>query len=423
MIRNPRQVHLLRLGMPAIPANGSGGGSTTTTTKSDPWSAQQPYLETGFQGALNQYNSQNANIGSTVAGFTPMQQQAMGLTQGMVNGTNMGYAGALNNSANSYTTNLLNGNYLNSNIANSGLGNLANNGTGVQSLNSFANGSMNNNPYETGALNAANDAITRAYQTATAPNTASAMEASGRYGSGAYNQAMSQNQQNLATQLGNTDASLVNSMYQTNMGNQLAAGQSLASNQLGALGGLSGNYNTAAQQQLQGSYNSPNLVNSLSGQVSNLYNMGGNQQAYNQSVINAPWQLLNNYSNLIQGQYGGNTSTTQPYYQNQAAGAVGGAATGAAMGSMFGPIGTGVGAIGGGLAGLFSDRRLKMDIEPTGARLKNGLPLYHYRYLWDAPHVRRIGVMSDDVRRVMPSAVSRHAESGFDRVDYAAIGA
>ncbi|NUY33300.1 tail fiber domain-containing protein [Paraburkholderia sp. JPY303] len=400
----------------------SGGGNTTTTTKSDPWSAQQPYLETAFQGALNQYNSKNADTNSTVAGFTPMQQQAMGLTQGMVNGTNMGYAGALNNSTNSYTTNLLNGNYLNSNIANSGLGNLANNGTGVQSLNSFANGSMNNNPYQTGALNAANDAITRAYQTATAPNTASAMEASGRYGSGAYQNAVNQNQQNLATQLGNTDASLVNSMYQQNMANQLSAGQSLANNQMGALSGLSGNYNTAAQQQLQGSYNSPNLVSSLSNLNSNLYNMGGNQQALAQQQINAPWTLLNNYSNLVQGQYGNNSTTSQPYYSNQGAGALGGAASGAAMGSMFGPWGTGIGAVAGGLMGAFSDRRLKVDIEPTGERLENGLPLYRYRYLWDAPHVRRIGVMSDDVRRVMPSAVSTHDKSGFDRVDYAAIG-
>ncbi len=327
-----------------------------------------------------------------------MQQQAMGATQGVANGTNFGNAAGLNNSAGTYTTNLLNGNYLNANPGNS-------------AFSQFANGSMMNNPYQSSALDAANNAITRAYQTATAPQTASAFEGSGRYGSGAYGQAVSQNQQDLATQLGNTDASLMNSMYQQNMGNMLQGAA-----------GLSNNYNTAAQQQLAGSANAPNIVNSINGAATNLYNMGGNQQALQQQQISAPWQLLNNYSNLIQGQYGGTSTSTQPYYQNQGAGALGGAASGAAMGSMFGPWGTAIGAVGGGLMGAFSDRRLKADIEATGERLENGLPLYRYRYVWDEPNVRRVGVMADDVRLGAPWAVWRDA-SGFDKVDYGAIGA
>lgn len=312
----------MRLGLPATPANGGGGG--TTVTKSDPWSGQQSYLQNVFQGAQDTYNSQSANPSSTVAGFTPMQNQAMGLTNGVANMTNFGNVANVNNAAGDYTTNLLGGQYLNSNPGNS-------------AFSQFANGSMvNSNPYQTGALNAANDAITRAYQTATAPQTASAFEGSGRYGSGAYNQATSQNQQNLATQLGNTDASMLNSMYQNNMQNMLQGAQ-----------GLSSNYNTAAQQQLQGSLNAPNVANSINSSISNLYNMGGNQQALNQAQIQAPWQLLNNYSNLIQGQYGGQTST--PYYTNQMAGAMGGALGGAALGSMTG-VGSGYGAAAGALA-------------------------------------------------------------------------
>jgi hypothetical protein len=306
-----------------------GGGSTTTVQKSDPWSGQQPYLSSVFSGAQNAYNQYAGNPASSVAGFTPMQQQAMGTTQAVANGTNAGYSPAVNNAAGSYTTNLLNGAYLNSNPGNS-------------AFSQFANGSMMNNPYQTGALNAANDAITRAYQTATAPQTASAFEAAGRYGSGAYGNAVSQNQQDLTRQLGNVDASMLNNMYQQNMQNMLAGAQ-----------GLSQNYNTAAQQQLQGSYNAPNIVNSVNGATTNLYNMGGNQQALQQSQINAPWQLLNNYSNLIQGQYGGTTSTSQPYYTNQLAGGLGGALGGAALGSMIMPgIGTGIGAAAGGLMGL-----------------------------------------------------------------------
>lgn len=390
-ILNPRELALMRLALPVVPANGGGGGQTTTTTKADPWVGQQPYLQSVFSGAQNAYNQYAGNPSSSVAGFTPMQQQAMGVTQNVANGTNFSNAAGVNNAAGNYTANLLNGN-TSANPASSAFA-------------QFANGSMMNNPYETGALNAANNAITRSYQTATAPNTASAFEAAGRYGSGAYGNAVSQNQQDLATQLGNTDASLVNNMYQQNVGNMLAGAQGLSGQQTAALS------------------MAPNTVNSINGAATNLYNMGGNQQALQQSQINAPWQLLNNYSNLIQGQYGGQSSTSQPYYQNQTAGALGGAASGAAMGSMFGPWGTAIGGIGGGLMGAFSDRRLKSDINATGKRLPNGLPLYHYRYVWDDPTTRRIGVMSDDVRRVVPDAVWVDPTSGFDKVDYDAIGA
>jgi hypothetical protein len=84
--------------------------------------------------------------------------------------------------------------------------------------------------------------------------------------------------------------------------------------------------------------------------------------------------------------------------------------------------GSGAGAAFGGLLGAYSDRRLKMDIEPTGERLENGLPVYRYRYLWDAPDARRFGVMADEVRRIVPDAVTTDPTSGFDRVNYAAIG-
>jgi hypothetical protein len=305
----------------------SGGGNTTSNTVATPWTGQQPYLSSVFQNASNTYGNFAGNPASSVAGFTPMQQQAMGVTQGVANGTNFGNAAGVNNAAGSYSQNLLNGNYLNSNPGNAAFG-------------QFANGSMMSNPYESGALDAANNAITRAYQTATAPQTASAFEGAGRYGSGAYGQAVSQNQQDLATQLGNTDASLVNSMYQQNMGNMLAGAQ-----------GLSSNYNTATQQQLAGLYSAPNTVNSINGAATNLYNMGGNQQALQQSQINAPWQLLNNYSNLIQGQYGGNTSTTTPYYTNTLAGGMGGALGGAALAGSMG-VNPAYGAAAGGLMGM-----------------------------------------------------------------------
>ncbi|CAJ0699272.1 hypothetical protein [Ralstonia wenshanensis] len=306
----------------------SSGGSTQTVTKSDPWAGQQPYLSGVFQGAQNTYNQFAGNPASSVAGFTPDQQQAIGMTQNVANGTNVGNAATVNNAAGNYTTNLLNGNYLNSNPGNA-------------AFNKFASGDMMNNPYMTGMANAAADSITRAYQTATSPQTASAFAGSGRYGSGAYGNAVSQNQQDLATQLGNSMNNLYGGMYQNNMQNMLQGAQ-----------GVSTNYNTAAQQQLAGAANAPNIVNSVNGAISNLYNMGGNQQALNQAQISAPWQQLNNFSNLVQGQYGGSSTTTQPYYQNRIAGGMGGALAGAALGSVIPGLGTMAGAMGGGLLGM-----------------------------------------------------------------------
>lgn len=65
-----------------------------------------------------------------------------------------------------------------------------------------------------------------------------------------------------------------------------------------------------------------------------------------------------------------------------------------------------------GVAGLFSDRRLKSRIRRIG-RTKHGLGLYRYRIFGR----EKIGVMADEVLEVMPLAVTRHP-SGYLMVDY-----
>ncbi|PZP67912.1 MAG: hypothetical protein DI604_20215 [Delftia acidovorans] len=88
------------------------------------------------------------------------------------------------------------------------------------------------------------------------------------------------------------------------------------------------------------------------------------------------------------------------------------AAAQAKMGGLFGLLGAGV--------SMFSDRRLKTGVRLVG-RLDNGLGVYRYRYLWDLPvQEERIGVMSDEVRRIKPEAVIV-AENGFDMVDYSLL--
>lgn len=87
----------------------------------------------------------------------------------------------------------------------------------------------------------------------------------------------------------------------------------------------------------------------------------------------------------------------------------------AAMGGLFGLGQAGIlGAMKYGPAMFASDRRLKRDIVDIGIRLGNGLKLYAYRYINDA--VERIGLMADDVAKIIPEAV--HDIGGFKAVDY-----
>lgn len=75
----------------------------------------------------------------------------------------------------------------------------------------------------------------------------------------------------------------------------------------------------------------------------------------------------------------------------------------------------GLGGIGSALIGMlpFSDRRVKRNIRRVGS-LRNGLNVYSY----DKFGRPEIGLMADEVKRIRPFAVKRHA-SGFDVVDYA----
>lgn len=140
---------------------------------------------------------------------------------------------------------------------------------------------------------------------------------------------------------------------------------------------------------------------------------------YNYPYASA-WDHLNNYSGLMSGlpDFSNQTQQTQGPGRNRTMGALGGAIAGAQAGSsFFPPYGTAIGAVVGGLWGGYSDRRLKRDVEPMGEH--RGLPWYRFRYVWDAPGTRRVGVMADEAP---PHAVSYDA-NGFAVVDYGKIGA
>lgn len=68
------------------------------------------------------------------------------------------------------------------------------------------------------------------------------------------------------------------------------------------------------------------------------------------------------------------------------------------------------------LLAMFSDRRLKRDIEKIG-ELPSGLNMYSYRYLWD--ETPRVGVMADEAEALFPEAIGEMY--GFKTVDYSRI--
>lgn len=78
----------------------------------------------------------------------------------------------------------------------------------------------------------------------------------------------------------------------------------------------------------------------------------------------------------------------------------------------IGAIGSGIGSMGS--AGMFSDRRLKSDIERVD-ELPDGLGVYEWRYVpWGAKHR---GVMADDVATLRPWAMGPE-RNGFKTVNY-----
>lgn len=76
---------------------------------------------------------------------------------------------------------------------------------------------------------------------------------------------------------------------------------------------------------------------------------------------------------------------------------------------------SGIGSIAGG-AMMFSDRRLKKDIELAWEPRADGLRWYKFRYIWEGPEVERhVGVMADEV---LHTGAVVTTPSGFMAVDY-----
>lgn len=283
----------------------SGGGGSTSTQSSDPWSGQQPYLNYGFDQASKLYNSGGPEYfgQSTVA---PMS----GNTQaGITMMANRGLMGSdVNRSAQGLATNTMNGGFLGS------------------------------NPHLSAMSDAAGRQVTQQYQNSVMPGVNATFGGAGRTGSQAHLQAMSDAQSNLGTTLGDMNANLYGNNYESERDRMLQT-QSMAP-------GLA----ATDYQDISAVAQAGQRVDS---QAQNVLN---DQVARFDHYQNRPDQQLQNYIAAIQGNYGGQATTSQSGGGNsKAQNAIGGAAALGGLGSalaLSNPI-TGALAVGGGLLGAF----------------------------------------------------------------------
>ena len=300
---------------------GGGGGSTTTVQKADPWAGQQPYLQDIFQQAQQLYNAggmaPNYYPGQTVAGQSDWTKQALQMQADRAQSGSPLITNASNAMNNITTGQALAGN---------------------QGLNTLNQLSQEDNPYVDELYNRANSQVQA--------NLDGNFNRAGRYGSGAHEAAAADAANNLAAQ-----------MYSSLWDKRADAAQSA-----GQL------YNTGIGQQVVAGQTGQQLANQAYTDAEALSQAGGMMDDYNQQLINADIDRYNynqqkallalqNYNNLIQGSYGGTTTTTgQQSNRGSTLGNVaGGALTGGGLAYMLGasnPI-IGGAALAGGLLGLF----------------------------------------------------------------------
>lgn len=316
---------------------GGGGGTTTTVQKADPWEGQMPYLSDWHQWGNNPDNPYQGVFpnayklyvegklapdyyeGNTVAGQSDWTKQALQMqADRAMNGSQ------LINDASDAMGNVMTGQALQGN-------------QGLNTLNQMA---QEDNPY-------ADELYNRANSQAQAGINAN-FNAAGRYGSGAHAAASADAANNLANQ-----------MYGSMWDKRASAAQSA-----GQL------YNQGIGQQIMGAGQAQQLGNQAYTDSAALSEAGGVMDDYNQQLINADidrWnydqnkalQALSNYNQLIQGNYGGTTTSTgqvQNYGGNRLGNVAGGALAGGGLGYMLGGAASpwiAGGAALGGLLGLF----------------------------------------------------------------------
>jgi Chaperone of endosialidase len=358
-----------------------GGGNNTSTTKSDPWEGQQPYIKDVMSKAQGQYNNFTPQFygGSTVAGLNPIQNQAIGATAA----TGL-YGSPVLNAAQNSTKSILDNNPNNNNPSNGGFwSQMTGQGLGQKALQSYANGDQ---------LSAGNPYFQQMAQT-TLGQVVPGLEQQFAQGN-----AMNSPAAAYAVSKGANDAigQLAYQNYGQQQQNQIGAAEALSGQQLSGAQGLSGNYNSGVGNQISAANQAQGLYQTQLGGQQAAMSAGQTQQDQAQKQIQdqidrwnfaqqQPYSKLNQYSNLVGGQYGGTTTASTPKTS---------------------PFDS-----------LFSDRRLKDNIKKIGMA-DNGLNIYSFNYKWDIKTV--IGYMADEVKKICPQAV-HEGPFGYEMVNYGMV--
>jgi len=282
---------------------------TQTTQNKDPWSGAVPDLNLALGQAANLFNADvgyQPYAGQTQVALDPWQQT------GMTNMANM----ALQNAGG--TPNVLSAqSYLGDLVKNQGLS------PELQSMAGTLAGQSN--PYLQGVLNQQMDKVN------------SAMSGGGRYASGSHAAAIAQ-----------------------------AIAPTLAQDYMQRQGMAADIYGQGLQRAGQATQVIPSLDQAQYQPMQTLTGLGQfmtdrQQQSLNQTLalLNAqqarPWEQVQRLAAIASGAggLGGTQVTGVPVNQPSSLQRIlGGGLAGAGLGSMFGPVGTGVGAVGGGLLGL-----------------------------------------------------------------------
>ncbi len=281
-------------------------GNTTTVQKSDPWEGQQPYLKTGFAEAQKLFDAGGPQYypDQTYAGPTDAMNQALQKQINLASGGN-----PLTQASTDAAMARFSPDYLTSNPGNAYYQ------------------SMGNGPELQAAIQSAVSQAT--------PGLLDTFTQGNRLNSPGAAYAVSQGITNAAAPV-------------------LMAGKQAAAQ------GISNNYNTAGQQQNQAMLLAPELQSMPYNDISQLYSAGQQQQGNQQATINdamakynyeqtQPFNLLDWYNASVGGSFGGTSTLTSPYFQQQGGGLGGLGTLGGALagGLTLGPLG----AIGGGLLG------------------------------------------------------------------------
>ena len=178
-------------------------------------------------------------------------------------------------------------------------------------------------------------------------------------------------------------------------------------------------YTQARAHQLQAAGMAPAMAANDYQDIAALGQAGEAKDAYAQSKINediarynynnnSQWDYIGRYMGLLNGGYPGGTTNSQSYGTSTPAGG--------GIGSWLGP-GMQLAGLGMGLYSMFSDERLKENIEQVG-KLNDGQNVYSYNYKGDP--TPQIGLLAQEVAEHHPEAVHVDPASGFLKVHYGA---